>query len=319
MSLVRVVFLGTPGFARTSLEALVSDKYYKVVGVVTQPDSRSGRKMQLKPCPVKELAMELSIPVLSSENINAEEVLAEIATWRAEAAVVVAFGQILSQKFLNMYPEKVVNIHASLLPRWRGAAPIQRAIMAGDKATGVALQVMVKKLDAGAIIGLRKVSLDDSKSAVDLHDELSILGADLLHNEFKDYLRGNLVPVAQDEEKVTLAPKIEKSEGRVDFTMSAEVIHRRVLGLSMGPGSFTFLNGKLLKIHKTSFELLPSEKQPLNPEPCGTILSLGSTIRVQCGQGTLHIHEIQPESRPRMSVSDFLKGHKLQVGQVFGG
>lgn len=317
MSVVRVVFLGTPEFSCTSLQMLVNDDHYEVVGVVTQPDRKSGRKMQLKPCPVKTLALEHNLPVISPESVNSSEVIEQIESWKAEAAIVVAFGQIVSQKFLDLFPQKVVNVHASLLPRWRGAAPIQRAIMAGDKETGVALQVMVKKLDAGDVIGSRKIALDEQTDAQMLHDKLAILGADLLHVEFMDYLRGNLVAIPQDESLVTLASKIDKSESSLDFSLSAQVIHRKVLGLTLGPGTFTNLGDQKLKIHKTSYSFdaqIDSAKNKVH----GQILSLGTSIEVQCGQGVLVIYEIQPESRPKMPVSEFLKGHKLKIGQVFG-
>ena len=266
--------------------------------------------MKLQASPVKVLAQSYDIPIITPESVNTDEVLAILKKWNAEAAVVVAFGQILSQKFLDLFPLRVVNVHASLLPRWRGAAPIQRAIMAGDKVTGVALQVMVKKLDAGDILGVRKVNLNDQKNANQLHDELAILGADLLHVEFMDYLRGNLTPVPQDESLVTYAPKIEKSEGQLDFNLSASELHRKVLGLSMGPGCYSFLNGKKIKIHKTR---ISSQSYKVTP---GQIVEVGDGIRVQCGQDCLEILELQPESRPRMPFKEYLKGYPLEVGQV---
>ena len=311
MSTVRVVFLGTPKFACASLKLLIEDKHFDVVGVVTQPDRKAGRKMQLKPSPVKELAVSHKLPVISPESINEAEVLKQVEEWNAEAAVVVAFGQILSQKFLDLYPDKVVNVHGSLLPRWRGAAPIQRSIMAGDRETGVALQVMVKKLDAGAVLGVRKITLNDDKSALQLHDELAVLGADLLHVEFMDYLRGNLSPVPQDEELVTFAHKIDKAEGLIDFNEKAIDIHRKVLGLTMGPGTYTFLGGKKHKIHKTLFIDEEAQATP------GQIVSIADGIKVQCGQGQLEILELQPESRPKMAVSEYLKGYQIEVGQHF--
>ena len=311
MSTVRVVFHGTPEFACASLKQLIKDEHFDVVGVVTQPDRKAGRKMKLKAAPVKELALSHSLPVLSPENINEAEVLEQIKEWNAEAAVVVAFGQILSQKFLDIFPDKVVNVHGSLLPKWRGAAPIQRSIMAGDRETGVALQVMVKKLDAGAVLGVRKILLKDDKNAKQLHDDLAELGADLLHVEFMDYLRGNLTPVPQDEALVTYAPKIEKTEGLIDFNSKAIDIHRQVLGLAMGPGTYAFLEGKKIKIHATSFIADESKATP------GQITEVGEKVRVQCGQGQLEILELQPESRPKMPVSEYLKGYPLEPGQVF--
>lgn len=313
MSTVRVIFLGTPEFACESLKQLIADKHFQVVGVVTQPDRKSGRKMQLRSSPVKELALQYQIPVISPETINSEEVLNQIQMWNAEAAVVVAFGQILSQNFLDLFPYKVVNVHASLLPRWRGAAPIQRAIIEGDKETGVCLQVMVKKLDAGDVLGSRKVKLNDDKTARQLHDELAVLSGELLHMEFMDYLRGNLTPEPQDETFVTYAKKIEKSEGLIDFNESAIQIHRKVLGLNMGPGTYTFLDGKMIKVHQTRV-VTQSQKSEQRP---GEIVSINECLRVQCGQDFLEILEIQPESRPKMPVSEYIKGYSPQPRQRF--
>ena len=308
MSSFRIIFFGTPEFAKEHLIALIKDEHFEIAGVVTQPDRPSGRKMILQPCAVKKLALENGIPVISPENVNSLESLETIKNWKAEAVIVVAFGQILSQKLLDLFPQKIVNIHGSLLPKWRGAAPIQRAIIAGDTETGVALQVMVKKLDAGDILGLRKVKLDDSVSALTLHDILANLGGELLHVELMDYLRGNLVPVPQNENEVTYAVKIDKKEALIDFNESANEIHRKVLGLSLGPGTHTFVNGKIFKIHKTQ---VVSSKSNLIPSKPGDLLVKDNQAWVQCGQNLLELLEVQPESKPKMSIKDFLKGNKL--------
>ena len=199
MSRVRVLFLGTPEFAVTSLQRLIDDEHFEVVAVVSQPDRPAGRKMQLKPSPVKEVALAKGLPVFTPETVNTEEFRAKILELKPESAAVVAFGQILGQKFLDLFPKGCVNVHGSLLPRWRGAAPIQRAVMAGDAETGVALQIVVRKLDAGPVLGIRRLPLSDSMNAFELHEALKGLGADLLHVEYIDYLRGNLFPIAQDE------------------------------------------------------------------------------------------------------------------------
>jgi len=222
VSLIRIAFLGTPEFARFQLESLINDEHFEVVGVISQPDRPSGRKMKLKPSPVKVLAEEHNIPVLTPEKVK--DVLDEIKTWKAEAAIVVAFGQILTQSFLDIFPLRVVNIHGSILPRWRGAAPIQRAIMSGDTDTGVSLQIMIKKLDAGDVLGIREIKISDAVDAVDLHDQMKVLGADLLHIEFMDYLRGHLVGQPQDEKLVTYATKLEKSEGEINWLLSHRVL-----------------------------------------------------------------------------------------------
>lgn len=319
MSKVRVCFLGTPEFAVTSLQALLDDEHFEVVGVVTQPDRPAGRKMQLTPSPVKSLALSRGLPVLTPESLRKEpESVEQIRAWRAEVAVVVAFGQILTQAFLDMFPFGAVNVHGSILPRWRGAAPIQRGIEAGDTESGVTLQKMVKKLDAGDIIGLRRVPLDSEITAMELHDKLAVLGADLLRVELMDYVRGNLVPQPQDESLVTYAHKIDKAESEIRWELPAVAIHNKIRALTMGPGSYTLLGGKKLKIHKTQVRDSGGASSPLFPE-AGRLLDVTDKyLSVRCGTGVLNIFEVQPESRTRMTVADFLKGHPLKAGDHLG-
>ena len=314
MSKVRVCFLGTPEFAVTSLKALLEDDHFEVVGVVTQPDRPAGRKLQLTPSPVKVLAQSHGLKVLSPESLkNDPAAVAEIKSWAAEVGVVVAFGQILTQEFLDSFPFGCVNVHGSLLPLWRGAAPIQRSIEAGDTETGVALQKVVKKLDAGDIIGVRKIKVPDHMDALQLHDELALLGADLLRVELMDYMRGNLGPVPQDEAKVTVAKKIDKAESLLDWTKSAKSLNGKIRGFSYGPGTYTVLGGKKLKVHKAvvvagSVSAAPGEITSVNED----------SITVATGEGALKLLEVQPESRTRMKVNEFLKGNPLKVGDQIG-
>lgn len=312
MSVVRVCFLGTPDFAVTSLDALVKDPHFKVVGVVTQPDRPSGRKMQLQPTPVKVYCQNHKIPVISPDSVNTELILQQIEVWGAEVAAVVAFGQLLSEKFLRIFPLGAVNVHGSLLPRWRGAAPIQRSIEAGDEWTGVCLQKIVKKLDAGDVLGERKLKIE-SRDAKQLHDDLAKLGADLLQVELMDYVRGNLSGVPQDESLVTYAKKIDKSEAQIDWQNSARQIHNKIRAFVMGPGTWTTYAGKKVKIHKA---------QPIDDKssrPPGTIVSLAEdNCVVATGMGLLEILEVQPESRNRMPITEFIKGYNLALGERFG-
>lgn len=314
MSKVRVCFLGTPEFAVTSLKALLEDDHFEVVGVVTQPDRPAGRKLQLTPSPVKVLAQSHGLKVLSPESLkNDPAAVAEIKSWSAEVGVVVAFGQILTQEFLDSFPFGCVNVHGSLLPLWRGAAPIQRSIEAGDTETGVALQKVVKKLDAGDIIGVRKIKVPDDMDALQLHDELALLGADLLRVELMDYMRGNLGPVPQDESKVTVAKKIDKLESLLDWTKSAKSLNGKIRGFSYGPGTYTVLGGKKLKVHKAvvipgSVSAAPGKVTAVNED----------SVTVATGDGALKLLEVQPESRTRMKVNEFLKGNPLKVGDQIG-
>jgi methionyl-tRNA formyltransferase len=315
VSKVRVCFLGTPEFAVTSLQALIADEHFEIVGVVTQPDRPAGRKMQLTPSPVKILALSHNLRVLSPESLRKEPaLLEEIKKWGAEVAVVVAFGQILSQAFLDLFPFGAVNVHGSILPRWRGAAPIQRGIEAGDSESGVTLQRVVKKLDAGDIIGLRRWPLDQEITAMELHDRLAVLGADLLRVELMDYVRGNLASHPQDETQVTHAAKIDKSESEIVWALPASQIHNKVRALTMGPGTFTTAHGKKIKIHKTHVAESSGSKNA-----AGRIVAVNEEfISVQCGSGILNLLELQPESRTRMKVAEFLKGHPLKSGDHFG-
>ena len=311
MSVIRVCFLGTPDFAAKHLQTLLDDDHFQVVGVVTQPDRPSGRKMQLTPSPVKELALKNNLPVLSPENLRKEpEVFEQIKAWQAEVAVVVAFGQILSQEFLESFTYGAVNVHGSLLPKWRGAAPIQRSIEAGDSVTGVCLQRMVKKLDAGPVIGERRVQLDSEINATELYGRLAVLGCELLQVELMDYVRGNLAPQVQDESLVTFAPKIEKEESLLDFSKSAESQHNKIRAFSMGPGTYLNFQGKRLKIHKTKVVAGSGNVQ------AGQVASSSATeLLIQTADGQLSLLEVQPESKNRMPIADFLKANPLAKGQ----
>jgi methionyl-tRNA formyltransferase len=320
VSKVRVCFLGTPEFAVTSLKALLTDEHFEVVGVITQPDRPAGRKMQLTPSPVKCLALAEGLRVISPESLRKDPVLLEeICEWKAEVAVVVAFGQILTQEFLDSFRFGAVNVHGSVLPRWRGAAPIQRALEAGDTESGVTLQKMVKKLDAGDIIGIRKVSLNSEINAKELHDQLAFLGADLLRVELMDYVRGNLAPHPQDEAFVTHAAKVDKAEAEIIWSDSAARIHNKVRALVMGPGTFTVFAGKKIKVHRTEVGATTPSGAPPKVSP-GMLLDVNENfIAVQCGQGVLKIFELQPESRNRQKVAEFLPGNPLKKGDLFGG
>ncbi len=313
MSRIRTLFLGTPEIARNCLEGLIKDEHFEVVGVITQPDRPSGRKMKPQPSAVRMLADTVGLPVLTPENINSEDSLAEIRKLKAEVAVVVAYGQILKLKFLELFPQKVVNLHASLLPRWRGAAPIQRALIEGDLETGVSLQVVVPKLDAGPVLGERRFALTLETSAIDVFRKSEELGVQLLTVDLMDYLRGNLTPVAQDESLVTYAKKIESREASIDWSRSAEQIHNQVRGLALGPVAQSRLKGKLIKLHQTQI----ATGQIPSGEP-GEVVEVGAdSLLVKCGSGGLKLLQIQPESRSRMSAQDFLRGYATRVGDRF--
>lgn len=314
MTKIRVCFMGTPQFAVTCLQSLLDGTEFEVVGVVTQPDRPAGRKLQLTPSAVKLLAMEKKLPIVTPDSLKTEsEHWQVIRSWNADVAVVVAFGQILTENFMSIFPHGCVNVHASLLPKWRGAAPIQRSIEAGDQVTGVALQKMVKKLDAGDVIGVRQCEIGKNQNALELHDVLAKLGAETLTTDLITYVRGQAKLTVQDETQVTYAKKIENSEALIDWNLSAKLIHQKVRAFVLGPGTYTLLQQKKIKIHRCEVV-----DQKTNHRP-GVIEQMNpDSLDIACGEQVLRIFELQPESRQRMFVADFLKGHQLKKGDSFG-
>lgn len=309
MSQFKVAFLGTPDFAVPCLQKLIDDAHFDVVGVVTQPDRPAGRNMKIQASPVKELALKNNIPVVTPEKVS--QALDQIREWQAETAAVVAFGQILPKSFLEIYNHRVVNVHASILPRWRGAAPIQRAIMEGDTETGVSLQVVVPKLDAGPVLGVRNFTIDPDMRAPQLYNHLKNLGPELLAAEYADWLRGMLPPREQDESQVTIAPKIKKEEGLIDWNLPAAKIYNHFRGLAGWPGSFVVRAGKQLKIKNCKPHATATSATP------GTVTEVsGQGFKVACGSGQLEILSVQPESKSEVAVSEYLKGYPLKKGEA---
>ncbi len=312
MSKVRILFLGTPDFACTALEALLADSHFEIAAVVTQPDRPAGRKMQLTPSPVKTLALSKGLKVFTPETVNSEEFRSEVSALAVESAVVVAFGQLLGDAFLALFPKKAVNVHGSLLPKWRGAAPIQRSLIAGEEETGVALQIIVKKLDAGPVLGIRRVKFGDEVKATEAYPTLARLGAELLTVEYMDYLRGNLTPIDQDETQVTVAAKIKKSEAAIDWTKSAREILNLTRGLALGPIPFARrADGATFKVHTVT--VIDEDRNGV----AGAVRGVSDVgVEIQCGRGVLRMTELQPESRARMAAKDYLKGYPVKVGEI---
>ncbi len=313
MSKIKVCFLGTPEFAAQHLQVLIEHPHFEVVGVVTQPDRPAGRKMQLTPSAVKVLAEKNNLQILTPENLRKEpEVFQKIKAWNADVAVVVAFGQILSQDFLDSFKFGAVNVHGSLLPLYRGAAPIQRSLQNGDTVTGVSLQKMVFKLDAGPVIAKRKIELNSEVNATELYSALSVLGCELLKIDLVKYVKGEITPIVQDESKVTVAHKILKEESLLDFKLPASTLHNKIRAFTMGPGTYILFQGKRLKIHKT--KVLNSQ----NSLPVGSISDVSAEhLNIQCGDGVLSLLDVQPESKPKMKIAEFLKSMSFKKGDLF--
>ena len=304
MNIIRVCFLGTPNFAEVHLKTLLDNPFYQVVGVVTQPDRPAGRNLQVTPSPVKVLAEQHKIPVVTPKNLRREPDSYEIIkSWNADLAVVVAFGQILAQEFLENFKYGAVNVHGSLLPLWRGAAPIQRAIEAGDKVTGVSLQKMVKKLDAGPVIAERRVNVAEDEGATELYGKLAVLGCEMMNDELPKYIRGEIKAVPQDESKVTLAAKIEKDESLLNWSWTADALRNRIRAFNMGPGTYVMLKGKRLKVHKV--QVLENGEIKFRPGQIASITD--DELVIQTSQKQISLIEVQPESKPRMKINDYLK------------
>src|SRR5690349_7014116 len=245
--MTRVVFMGSPDFSLPTLQVLAAA--YEVIGVVTQPDRASGRGRELKPPPVKLLAQELSIPVIQPEKLRQPEAMEQLRVWGPDLVVVAAFGQILKKDVLYLPRFGCINVHASLLPRWRGAAPINAAILHGDEETGVTIMKMDVGLDTGPILTQRSISLTRGDTAGSVFEKLSHLGADLLIETLPDYLSGKIEPLPQPEEGMTYAPMLKKEAGQLDFTHPAEELERRIRAFNPWPGAFMAFDGTLLKIH----------------------------------------------------------------------
>ena len=296
--MTKVVFMGSPDFALPTLKALAG--HYDVVGVVTQPDRASGRGRELKAPPVKTLALELGIPVMQPERLRLPEAMEQLRTWAPELIVVAAFGQILKKDVLELPRYGCINVHASLLPRWRGAAPINAAILHGDEETGVTIMQMDVGLDTGPMLSQRSIPLTREDTAGSVFDRLSTLGAGLLLETLPDYLSGKLAPVPQPEEGTTYAPMLKKEEGQLDLAQDVHELERRVRAFNPWPGAFMDFNGTILKIHRTHVEQGNAE--------AGQRLIVQDQPALGARGGILILEEVQPAGKKTMSGKSFLSG-----------
>ena len=290
--------MGSPDFSLPVLRAL--SNAYDVVGVVTQPDRASGRGRELKAPPVKTLALELSIPVMQPEKLRQPEAMQQLQAWRPDLIVVAAFGQILKKDVLYLPRFGCINIHASLLPRWRGAAPINAAILHGDEETGITIMQMDVGLDTGPMLTQRAIRLTREDTAGSVFEKLSTLGADLLIETLPDHISGKIKPIPQPEEGVTYAPMMKKEEGLLDFTHPAEELERRVRAFNPWPGAFMDFDRTLLKVHRTHVEQGNAE--------AGQRLIVQDQPAVGAPGGLLILDEVQPAGKKTMSGKSFLTG-----------
>ena len=292
--------MGSPDFALPSLSALA--KVYDVVGVVTQPDRAAGRGRELKSPPVKTLALELSIPVMQPAKLRDPEAMQQLREWNPDLIVVAAFGQLLKKDVLDLPRYGCINIHASLLPRWRGAAPINAAILAGDQETGVTIMKMDVGLDTGPMLRAKSISVGRDDTAGSVFQTLSTLGADLLIETLPEYLSGNLKPVPQPEMGATYAPMLKKEDGKLDFTRPAVELERRVRAMNPWPGAWFEWNGSLFKVLRVSIS------GDDNTLLSGTRLVVEGKPAIQSTDGVLVLEEVQPAGRKAMSGKSFLAG-----------
>lgn len=309
---MKIVFMGTPDFAVGALEALV-EAGHEVVAVVTQPDKPKGRGKELQQTPVKACALKYNIEVFQPVKIKTPEAVEVLRGYGADLFVVAAFGQILSKEILDMPKYGCVNIHASLLPKYRGAAPIQWAILDGEKETGVTIMQMNEGLDTGDMLTKVIVPIENADTGESLFDKLAEAGAKLLVETIPQIEAGTLKPEPQDDSLSTYAKMIKKEMGLIDWKKEAIVLERLVRGMNSWPSAYTHFNGKTLKVWEAAVEGSENKAEP------GTVVEVTkNSIKVQTGQDLLVLKQIQLEGKKRMDVAAFLLGYKIEAGMVFG-
>jgi methionyl-tRNA formyltransferase len=305
---LRTVFMGTPDFALQTLQGLI-DAGCKMVGVYTQPDRPKGRGKKLAPPPVKELAQKYDIPVYQPFKLRQLEAVAELEALAPDLIVVVAYGQILPKSVLEIPAHGCINVHASLLPKYRGAAPINKAIIDGETETGITTMYMDVGLDTGDMLVKKTLAIGPEETAGELHDRLASLGRETMEETLRQLCAGSLQREVQDDAQSTYASMMKKEDGRIDWSRSAQEIHNHVRGLDPWPGAYTTINGELLKLAETSSEA--AEGKP------GSVIEADKDgVCVACGSGSLRIQLLQLAGRKRLAAADFLRGCPLEAGAM---
>ncbi len=315
---MRLVFMGTPEFAVPCLQAL-QEKGYQVIRVFTQPDRPAGRGKKLKGSPVKSIAESLKLPVYQPEKIKSPEAIKVLKNLQPECIVVVAYGQILSKEILEIPRLGCINVHASLLPQYRGAAPIHWAVTNGETKTGVTTMLMDEGLDTGDMLLKAEYEIAEDATTGEVHDVLSHLGADLLISTIRGLEEGNIKPVPQSGE-FSYAPLLKREHEQIEWSWEANKIHNRIRGLNPWPGAFTFFRDEQVKIWQSrTMQIEVNESYPSQGEVGGQIISLTERgLAVLTGKGLVEILEIQPAGKKRMSSRDFFNGRRGELGEVFG-
>lgn len=322
---MRVVFIGSSEASAVTLRALIKSPLLKVVGVVTQPDRPSGRKQHFTPCPCKTYAVENKIgPIISPEKINAPDVLQTLVSWKPDVMVVVAFGQFFGKKLLSLPPHGCINGHFSLLPKYRGAAPVQYAIAAGEEVSGVTIMQMAEGMDDGDMLltAVEPICSDDTSAT--LMDRLAILGAVTMAKALRQLINGESKRIPQDHSQATYAPKMHKHDGLIDWSLPAKTIERRIRAYDPWPGAFTFLpnhlvkNGSSGRMKILEATILPQSEEVPSRTP-GTVFALSPIgPMILTGDGSLCLTAVQPEGSRRMDGKSFLNGHPLNKGDILG-
>ena len=303
---MRVVFMGTPDIAATCLKKILADGF-QVVGVYTQPDRPKGRGMKLVASPVKLVAQEAGIPVFQPENFREEETMEQLRALKPDVCAVVAYGRILPQKVLDVPTLGCINIHASVLPKYRGSAPYQWAVLDGLTETGVTAMYLVREMDAGDIIDVSKTPIGENETAGELLDRLAVLGAELLSKTLGRFAAGEQIPrTPQDESQVSFAPMLDKAMCPIDWNKTAQQIHNQVRGLHPWPVATMELNGTQFKVHET--RVVEGRGVP------GAVLELNKHgLVIACGQGAIEIRSLQAQGGKRMNAPDYFRGHPLDA------
>ena len=309
----KVVFMGTPSFSVPILEALIEDETIDIVAVVSQPDRKVGRKQVITPPPVKELALEHDLLVLQPERITGSEEMQTIIDLKPDLIITAAYGQYVPTKLLNAPTHRSINVHASLLPKYRGAAPIHYAVLKGDNVTGVTIMYMEKEMDAGNIISQKEISITADDDTGTLFEKLSLVGRDLLMETLPTVFSGENDSIEQDESEVTYSPMISKAQEKIDWNESATVVSNLVRALRPAPGAYTLLGKDRFKVWDTEILLEETTKEP------GTIVKIDKEVlHVACGDGTvLSLTSVQPAGKKRMDIVNYLAGTDLEAGAQF--
>jgi len=302
---MRIVFIGTGEIGVPTLQALLRSSEHRLTGVVTQPDKPVGRTQQIEPPPIKRALAGTKMSILQPVRIKGREAIEEVRALRPEAIVVMAYGQILPRDLLEIPPVACLNLHASLLPRWRGAAPIQAAIAAGDPETGITVMYMAEGLDTGDILLQRKIEILPGNTGGSLHDRLAQIAPEALLDALQMLAKGNAPRIQQDNVLATYAPKLTRDDGKIDWSEPAEIIERKIRAFNPWPGAFMKLDGQNLKIFSAFIV-------DLSGEP-GKILRSEKELVIAAGKGALSLGEVQLEGKRRMSAGEFLRGHAIKV------